>query len=259
MSANTPFSKFSSEVEMESNWDKLLEELPVKNLINVFELIPDLLFWIKDHECRVVYANKVYIEHVGYQHLPQVIGKTDMDWSPLHLAKQYMLDDKQACKGKVVTNKLEMNFNKSGDFVWFSTTKRPLYDENNIIIGSYGITRHFQKASQALSTFESLKVPIDYIRKNYHTLITLEHLADLTHLSISALERRFKKHLGKTPTKFINEVRLEHARLLVMDSDIPISKIAYKTGFSNHSYFTKQFRQFFGIHPTKMREQVIDK
>ena len=42
-----------------------------------------------------------------------------------------------------------------------------------------------------------------------------------------------------------------------MESDLPISEIAFSTGFGDHSYFTKQFKTFFGIHPSKMREQVV--
>jgi transcriptional regulator GlxA family with amidase domain len=146
-----------------------------------------------------------------------------------------------------------MNITRDGELAWFSTSKRPLIDADGRVVGNYGITRHFQKSSQALAVFESVRAPVEYIRQNYHKQITLKELAELTHLSVSALERRFKKHLAKTPSRLINEVRLENARRLLMDTNLPISDIAFQTGFSDHSYFTKQFKLFFGMHPSKMR------
>ena len=237
-------------------WIDSFSELSIKRLVDVFELIPDILFWIKDTESRIVYANNLFIELSHYTSRSQVYGKTDQELFSPHLAKQYLLDDQRVLNGELVTSRLEMNIAKNGELAWFSTSKRPLLDESGQIIGTYGITRHFQKSSQALATFEPIRVPLEYIRQNYHLQITLDQLADIAHLSVSALERRFKKYLAKTPTQMINDIRLENARLLVMESDTPISAIAYKTGFSDHSYFTKQFRQLFGMHPSKMREQV---
>lgn len=241
---------------MNKFWNNKLENLPIKHLVEVFELVPDMLFWIKDVEGRIVYANKVYIERVGFKMANQIHGKTDKSFFPPHLARQYMTDDEKLLQGELVTDRIEMNIVKEGEFGWFSTSKRPLFDDSGEIVGTYGITRHFQKSNQALSSFQSIQEPVDYIRKNYHKPITLDELAELAHVSISALERRFKKCLSKTPTRFIKEVRLENARLLLMENDLPISEIGYQVGFSDHSYFTKEFRNFFGVHPTKLREQI---
>lgn len=242
---------------MSQFWNESFADLKIVQLVEIFELIPDILFWIKDTDSRVVYANDLFVEHLGYTSKSQVYGKTDNDFFPPHIARQYITDDQRLLQGELVTSRMEMNISKEGELGWFSTSKRPLTNSDGDIIGSYGITRHFQKSSQALSTFESIRVPLEYIRKNFHKHISLDELASLAHLSVSALERRFKKHLSKTPTRIINEIRLESARLMIMESDMPISEIAFSTGFGDHSYFTKQFKTFFGIHPSKMREQVV--
>ncbi len=238
---------------MSKFWVDSFSEISIKRIVDVFELIPDILFWVKDTDSRVVYANNLFVELSQFSTRAQIYGKTDMELFAPHLAKQYLLDDKRVLNGELVTSRLEMNITKEGELAWFSTSKRPLLNESNEIIGTYGITRHFQKSSQALDTFEPIRAPLDYIRKNYQSQISLNDLADVAHLSVSALERRFKKYLSKTPKKLINEIRLENARLLVMESDTPISAIAYQTGFSDHSYFTKQFKQLFGMHPSHMR------
>ena len=80
-------------------------------------------------------------------------------------------------------------------------------------------------------------------------------MAAIAYLSVSALERRFKKYLAKTPKQFINEVRLENARKLLVETNIPISQIGEETGFNDHSYFSKQFRLFFGELPSTYRSK----
>ena len=101
---------------------------------------------------------------------------------------------------------------------------------------------------------EAVKAPVEYIRKNYHQPISIETLAETAYLSVSALERRFKKYLAKTPKQFINEVRLENARKLLVETDMPISQIGDETGFSDHSYFSKQFRLLFDELPSDFRK-----
>jgi transcriptional regulator GlxA family with amidase domain len=102
---------------------------------------------------------------------------------------------------------------------------------------------------------DALKAPVEYIRENYMRTITLTELAKVTFLSISALERRFKKHLKKTPKQFMNDVRLENARRLLIESNLPIATIASECGFTDHSYFSKQFRLLFGQLPSSFREK----
>ncbi|WP_111978803.1 AraC family transcriptional regulator [Algibacillus agarilyticus] len=235
---------------------KILDELNVKQLIEVFDLVTDILFWIKDTQSRLVFVNNLFIEHFDLKSPANAYGKTDLEFCPPHLAQQYMADDQKVLKGEPITHRLEMNINHENGFAWFSTSKRILKDNTGEAIGTYGITRHFQKSSQELATFDAIRIPIEYIRNNFRSNIALKDLAERSHLSVSALERRFKKHLAKTPTQFINEVRLKSARWLLLETDTPISEIAFDTGFSDHSYFTKQFKRYFGIHPSKMREQA---
>ncbi|GGF02490.1 hypothetical protein GCM10008027_29270 [Pseudoalteromonas gelatinilytica] len=126
------------------------------------------------------------------------------------------------------------------------------------MIGTYGVTRHLQKTSKALSHVRAIEEPVKFIREHYHRQISIDELAELAHMSVSALERRFKKHLAKTPNQFINEVRLENARKLLIETQLPISQVAYQCGFSEPSYFSKQFWRLFGEIPSQMRSQLGD-
>jgi len=239
----------------EKNFSNFISQMGVKQLISMFDLLPDVLFWIKDSQHNFIHANQAFIEHKGVKGIEKIIGKTDYDFSPPHIAKQFIRDDKKILAGKTVTDRLEMNMTQSGDTAWYATSKRPITDELGHIIGSYGITRHLEKQAKALSNVDAIKAPVDYIRKNFQQQFSIEDLAEVAYLSVSALERRFKKYLAKTPKQFINEVRLENARKLLVETNMPISQVGDETGFSDHGYFSKQFRLFFGELPSDFRSQ----
>lgn len=237
--------------------DNFINQFGVEQIIKMFDLMPDILFWVKDEKCKFVYANSYFLEHIGVSTLSQVIGCTDFDFSPRHIAQQFMVDDQKVMNGEVVNNRLEMNNINSGDIAWFTTSKRPLFNDQGQAIGSYGISRHLIKTSLVLSGMDALKIPVDYIQQNYMNDICLKQLAEITHLSISALERRFKKYLAKTPKQFINEVRLEHARRLLVETSLSIAIIASDTGFTDHSYFSQQFKRLFAQVPSEFRNSYI--
>jgi AraC-like DNA-binding protein len=234
--------------------DKLVELHGIKQIINVFDLMPDVLFWVKDIQGRIIYGNKLFLQHLGFTSLKQAFGYTDFDFSPFHIAIQFSNDDKKVIKGEEINERLEMNTTSDGQLAWFITSKRAFYDVNNEAIGSYGISRHLDKTSLVLAGRDALKLPVDYIKNNYMEEITLPQLADISCLSISALERRFKKHLNRTPKQFINQIRLENARKQLVETNLPIATIAYNVGFSDHSYFTKQYHLLFGNLPSSLRK-----
>lgn len=246
-----------SVIETKAQAASKLSSIGVSHLIEMFDLLPNTLFWIKDENCRFLHVNKIFVEHSGLGCISKVIGKTDYAISPPHLARQYMLDDKKVMEGHIVTDRIELNHLTTGEFGWFSTSKRPIYDENELLIGSYGLTHYLEQTVQALSSIAPVRAPVEYIRQNYHLAITMDELAGLACLSLSALERRFKKYLGKTPKQFINEVRLENARRQLVETKLPIIEVAFRCGFREHSYFSKQFKAMFGLLPSQVREQQI--
>ncbi len=246
-----------SVVDTKAEAVSILETIGVKHLIDMFDLLPNTLFWIKDENCRFLHVNRIFIAHSGLGCISKVIGKNDYAISPPHLARQYILDDKKVMEGHIVTDRIELNHLSSGKFGWFSTSKRPIHDENGKLIGTYGLTHYLEQTAQALSSIAPVRAPVEYIRQNYHQSITMDELANLACLSLSALERRFKKHLGKTPKQFINDVRLENARRQLIETKLPIIDIAFSCGFKEHSYFSKQFKALFGLLPSQVRKQQL--
>jgi len=236
---------------------KLLDQISIEQLMIMFDFMPDMLCWIKNSKSEFIYGNQYFLSHLGVKTLEQVMGKTDYDFSPKHIAKQFVVDDQKVMKGASVNNRLEINTLLSGDIAWFITSKHVLTNNENTVIGTFGLSKHLNKTQASTSSMEAVKRPVDFIRENYHRNLTVKEIAQLSHLSISALERRFKKHLGLTPKQFINQIRLENARRLLIETQLPIAQIAHETGFADNSYFTRQFMKYFEELPTTLRKQYL--
>ena len=79
---------------------------------------------------------------------------------------------------------------------------------------------------------------------------SVEELGELVNMSRSNLFRKLKAITGLTPTEFIYQVRLKHARELLLERRLNMSEISYEVGFKTPSSFTKAFRRHFGKAPT---------
>jgi AraC-like DNA-binding protein len=221
----------------------------------MLDLIPDTHAWIKDTRGRFVYGNRLFFERFGFTSMQGLLGKCDYDLAPVTLAKKYCSDDAQVLNGAVVNDRLELiiGARQSGD--WFLTSKWPIYDLRDCIIGSFGISRHLNKTEGTAIPFRDLRAPIDYICQHFASNISVDSLAAACNISVSALERRFRKHLNKTPHEYINDVRLDTAQQILLETDKPIGAIALETGFSDHSHFSRSFTRKFGMTPSRHRQE----
>ncbi len=233
----------------------MISQLKKQQILAMYDLIPDVMFWIKDLDGVFVHANQSFVEHVGAASLNQVVGACDADFSPQALAQQYIADDQKVLQGQAVTDRLEVNLTDNGETAWFTTSKRPLYGQNGQIIGSYGISHHLEKTSVALHGVQVLKQPIELIRSRFSEDLCISEIARSAHLSVSALERRFKKYLSRTPIQYLADVRLENARRALIESNLAIADVAFESGFADASYFSRRFKRKFGVLPSEFRNQ----
>ena len=92
---------------------------------------------------------------------------------------------------------------------------------------------------------------LQYISENLRTKLTLEDLAGLVHVSVPYLHKLFQTHLGISPGKYINKIRIEECKALLREGEMPMGRIAEVMGYSSLQQFSRQFRSLCGITPTQ--------
>ena len=95
----------------------------------------------------------------------------------------------------------------------------------------------------------------EWVRGNLQKDLTLEVLAEHANLSTRHFARKFKDTFGVTPADFIEEMRLDEARWLLVNSDNPIGELAANVGYSNDDTFRRAFERHFGIAPADYRRR----
>ena len=93
-----------------------------------------------------------------------------------------------------------------------------------------------------------------YIYEHYSEDISVEKLSELVYLSPGYFSYIFKKETGDTVSRFIRNYRMEQAKKLLSDTSMKIVQICKETGFSNVSYFCKNFREYCGCSPEQYRK-----
>lgn len=116
------------------------------------------------------------------------------------------------------------------------------------------LINHYFHSYEAYENYDRLQPVIDYIEKNYHREISLSELSGIINVCNDHLIRLFKTATNKTPISYIMDLRLREALKLLLDTDLPITAIAYKVGFSNANYMTRVFRASLQTTPLQYRK-----
>lgn len=94
------------------------------------------------------------------------------------------------------------------------------------------------------------------ITKNPSYNYSLEQLSIESSLSQAKLQDGFKFLFKRTVTEYIRHIRVETARELIKTTDLNISQIVYTIGFTSRSYFSKIFKEKYGITPYEYKKRV---
>ena len=98
------------------------------------------------------------------------------------------------------------------------------------------------------------KEMISYIQQSFTGEISLKEFGEQFHLSEKYVSQYFKKHFHITLSKYVTYLRLEHAKQLLQNSDIPVTEVAMLSGYQNVSYFIRSFNKTYGVSPLKYRK-----
>lgn len=102
-----------------------------------------------------------------------------------------------------------------------------------------------------------IKIVKQYIEDNYNREeLTLQDVADYTHLSPQHLSRIFRKEMGITFIDYLTKVRIRKAIDLLFEEDLKMYEIAEKVGYTTQHYFSNVFKKITGVSPAEYRKSA---
>lgn len=100
-----------------------------------------------------------------------------------------------------------------------------------------------------------IRKALDYINSHFCDKISLDDIADYSGFSKYYFTRIFRQMIGCTVFEHINVLRCKKAKTMLLNTNLPLSKICYDCGFDSPSYFAKTFKTYMGILPSKIRQE----
>lgn len=105
---------------------------------------------------------------------------------------------------------------------------------------------------------EKMRAVYDYVMTNFKSKISLDDIAKMLNMTTTSFCRYFKPRANKTFSRFVNEIRIGHARKLLLEDNFNISQISYECGFLTLSNFNRQFKSIAKMSPQEYRKLFLN-
>jgi len=99
---------------------------------------------------------------------------------------------------------------------------------------------------------DCLSPVLEYMDHHYTEKLSLEKLSSMANISSYYFCRMFKNLTGKSPTEYITHLRLNKAATLLQENKLNITEVALSVGFNDSNYFSRQFKKYKKIAPSKL-------
>ncbi|QAT49563.1 AraC family transcriptional regulator [Caproiciproducens sp. NJN-50] len=124
--------------------------------------------------------------------------------------------------------------------------------ESGLLLFLAELMDRFGKPAQPQDNgYEYVKKAIKFIDYNYSGDITVSSIASNAGISRSHLYRLFMRHISMPPNEYLMRYRVGKAAELLAAGDLTVGETAYSTGFSDQLYFSRVFRRYMGIPPSR--------
>lgn len=220
----------------------------------LFDSLPDVVFFVKDVEGRYTHANLTLVKRLGLKRRNQVVGRKAGDLFPQPLGAAYVEQDQRVLAGERIDNHLEVHLFPNRAPGWCLTRKEPLHVRSSIR-GLIGISRDLGAVERRDPTYDRLRAVLAHLKAHYGESVRVHDLARLAGLSVAQLERHVRRVFQCTPQQLLAKFRIDAAmRLLAKDGSI--AAIGQACGFTDQSAFSRQFKAMVGATPRGYRQFV---
>lgn len=105
---------------------------------------------------------------------------------------------------------------------------------------------------------EPVKKCILYLHQHFKEPISLQTCAEAIDLNYSYLSRVVKQQWGQSFSKYLSELRIDYAKLLLSTSSCSVNEVTRQSGFANYNYFFRVFKERVGISPYQFNRNIMD-
>jgi len=119
---------------------------------------------------------------------------------------------------------------------------------------SAAIFRRTERSESTLPRYK-LRRAVEYINNNLANDVTLCEMAQTLGMSPHHFAHAFKHTTGIAPHQYLIARRVARAKLLLLETDLPMSEIAHQVGYSNQAHFSTLFHRVSAMTPRMFRQQ----
>lgn len=229
-------------------------------LARLFDLLPDMSFFIKDRQGRFMALNRRGCDYCGVKHEKDAIGKTDADFFPRSRAAEYHADDETVMRtGNAIVNRVESAPEAEGSPRLVMSSKIPLRDLEGNIIGIAGFSRELDQVRSRSSEEARFAKVIEHMHRQPDAALSSAAMARMCGLSQSQFDRSFRLVFGSSARQYLLRVRVEAACRRLAETEETVAALAVELGFYDHAHFTRCFRRAMGLTPAQYRQQRAPK
>lgn len=234
--------------------DPSLAALGPQTMVELFEQLPEVAFFVKDAHGRYTAINGSLLRRSGLKDRQDLLGKTVREIFPPDLADRFEAQDAEVLRtGRPVRDQLELHWYADQQRGWCLTTKLPLRDSAGKVTGLVGISRDVQPPGETQNVPAAVAEAVAWLRTHFGEPLTAATLAAQARMPAVRFARLTKKLFGLSPWQMITQTRLQAATDLLEKDRDSISEIALTCGFMDHSAFTRAFKTALGHTPSQHR------
>jgi PAS domain S-box-containing protein len=233
-----------------------LRSIDLRMLQSLFDLTPDVAFFVKDCQGRYVAVNESLLSRHGLKYPGEAIGRRPEDICPGDFGRIPTEQDRRVLlTGKPLIEHLELQWHRPSEPVWCLTSKLPLRDSSGRVTGIIGFSRDVRAPVRTEEIPKAFAGVISEFEQDPSADYSPATLARRSRLTSTRLTRLTKRIFGLTPSQFIVKTRITAGSRLLRETNKSVAEIAQLCGYQDQSAFTRAFRAASGITPLEYRRR----
>ena len=218
--------------------------------IELFDRVPDIVFFIKDQEARYVAVNETLVRRCKLAGSHALIGRKASEVFTSPLGERFEAQDlKVIAEGLSIRGRMELHLYPDGSEGWCLTWKEPLLDASGLIRGLIGVSRDAPALSRPGPVSAALSVALAYVDDHLDEPLRIPELAKRAGLSPFQFDRRIRALFGLSAGQYLSRLRIGRACDRLRHTDASLSELALECGYADQAAFTRQFHKSVGLTP----------